>query len=133
MCALLAPRIVEAPWIGLAVNGVATAINAIWCYVLITQGRKRKSPALLADGRHLFTDVVSSLGVFVGVSLAALTGYVILDPILAALVGVNVLWAGWRVMKESVGGLLDEAVPDGELVAHPRRDRRQCGRRDRGA
>ena len=114
--AFLAPRIVEAPWMGLAVNGVATAINAIWCYVLITQGRQRKSPALLADGRHLFTDVVSSLGVFVGVSLAALTGYVILDPILAALVGVNVLWAGWRVMKESVGGLLDEAVPEGELA-----------------
>jgi cation diffusion facilitator family transporter len=114
--AFLAPRITEAPWNGLAVNGVATVINAIWCYVLITQGRKRKSPALLADGRHLFTDVVSSVGVFVGVSLAALTGYVILDPILAALVGVNVLWAGWRVMKDSVGGLLDEAVSDGELA-----------------
>lgn len=114
--ALLAPRIADAPWNGLAVNGVATAINAAWCYVLITQGRKRKSPALLADGRHLFTDVVSSAGVFVGVSLAALTGYVILDPILAALVGINVLWAGWRVMKESVGGLLDEAVPDGDLA-----------------
>jgi cation diffusion facilitator family transporter len=114
--ALLAPRIADAPWNGLAVNGVATAINAIWCYVLISQGRKRKSPALLADGRHLFTDVVSSAGVFVGVSLAALTGYLILDPILAALVGINVLWAGWRVMKESVGGLLDEAVPDGDLA-----------------
>jgi cation diffusion facilitator family transporter len=114
--ALRAPRIVDAPWIGLAVNGGATAINAIWCYVLITQGRKRKSPALVADGRHLLTDVVSSLGVLCGVSLAALTGYVILDPIMAALVGVNVLWAGWRVMKESVGGLLDEAIPDGELA-----------------
>jgi cation diffusion facilitator family transporter len=114
--ALRAPRIVDAPWIGLAVNGGATAINAIWCYVLITQGRKRKSPALVADGRHLLTDVVSSVGVLCGVSLAALTGYVILDPIMAALVGVNVLWAGWRVMKESVGGLLDEAIPDGELA-----------------
>jgi cation diffusion facilitator family transporter len=114
--ALRAPRIVDAPWIGLAVNGGATAINAVWCYVLITQGRKRKSPALVADGRHLFTDVVSSMGVLCGVSLAALTGYVILDPIMAALVGVNVLWAGWRVMKESVGGLLDEAIPDGELA-----------------
>ena len=114
--ALFAPRIVEAPWTGLAVNGVATAINAIWCYVLITQGRRRKSPALVADGRHLFTDVVSSVGVFVGVSLAALTGYVILDPILAALVGVNVLWAGWRVMKESVGGLLDEALPEDDFA-----------------
>jgi cation diffusion facilitator family transporter len=114
--ALRAPRIVDAPWIGLAVNGGATAINAVWCYVLITQGRKRKSPALVADGRHLLTDVVSSMGVLCGVSLAALTGYVILDPIMAALVGVNVLWAGWRVMKESVGGLLDEAIPDGELA-----------------
>ncbi len=114
--ALRAPRIVDAPWIGLAVNGGATAINAVWCYVLITQGRKRKSPALVADGRHLLTDVVSSVGVLCGVSLAALTGYVILDPIMAALVGVNVLWAGWRVMKESVGGLLDEAIPDGELA-----------------
>jgi cation diffusion facilitator family transporter len=114
--AFLAPRIVDAPWIGLAVNGGATAINAVWCYVLITQGRKRKSPALLADGRHLLTDVVSSVGVLFGVSLAALTGYVILDPIMAVLVGINVLWAGWRVMKDSVGGLLDEAVPDGELA-----------------
>jgi cation diffusion facilitator family transporter len=114
--AFFAPRIVDAPWTGLAVNGLATMINAGWCYVLITQGRRRKSPALLADGRHLFTDVISSIGVFAGVALAALTGYVILDPILAGLVGLNVLWAGWRVMKESVGGLLDEAVPDDDLA-----------------
>jgi cation diffusion facilitator family transporter len=114
--AYLTPRIVDAPWNGLAVNGLATLINAVWCYVLIMQGRRRKSPALVADGRHLFADVVSSVGVFAGVALAALTGYVILDPILAALVGLNVLWAGWRVMKESVGGLLDEAVPDQDLA-----------------
>ncbi len=114
--AFLSPRIVEAPWNGLAVNGLATLINAVWCYVLISAGRRRKSPALLADGRHLLTDVVSSLGVFAGVALAALTGYVILDPILAGLVGLNVLWAGWRVMKESVGGLLDEAVPESDLA-----------------
>jgi cation diffusion facilitator family transporter len=114
--ALFAPRIVDAPWTGLAINGAATALNAAWCWILITQGRRRKSPALVADGRHLFADVVSSAGVFAGVSLAALTGYRILDPILASLVGINVLWAGWRVMKESVGGLLDEAVPDENLA-----------------
>jgi cation diffusion facilitator family transporter len=113
---LFAPRIVDAPWVGLAVNGLASAINAVWCWVLIRQGRKRKSPALVADGKHLFADVVSSAGVFAGVSLAALTGYVILDPILAGLVGLNVLWSGWRVMKESVGGLLDEAVPEEDLA-----------------
>ena len=114
--AYLTPRLVDAPWAGLAVNGIATAINAGWSYLLITQGRRRKSPALLADGRHLFTDVVSSAAMLVGVSLAALTGYVVLDPIIAALVGVNVLWAGYRVMKESVGGLLDAAVPEGDLA-----------------
>jgi cation diffusion facilitator family transporter len=114
--ALWAPRIADAPWIGLAVNGAATAINAAWCFALITQGRKRKSPALVADGRHLFADVVSSAGVWVGVSLAAVTGYLVLDPILAGLVGLNVLWSGWRVMKDSVGGLLDEAVPETDLA-----------------
>jgi cation diffusion facilitator family transporter len=114
--ALQTPRIVDEPWLGLAVNAGATAINAAWSYVLITRGRQRKSPALVADGRHLFTDVLTSVGVLTGVSLATLTGYRIIDPIVAALVGVNVLWAGWRVMKESVGGLLDEAVPDEELA-----------------
>jgi cation diffusion facilitator family transporter len=114
--AFFAPRIIDAPWTGLAVNGAATLINAAWCYILITQGRRRKSPALVADGRHLFTDVVSSAGVFAGVSLAALTGFRVLDPVLAGLVGLNVLWAGWRVMKDSVGGLLDEAVPDEDLA-----------------
>lgn len=110
------PRIIDAPWLGLAVNGAATLLNAIWCWILIREGRKRKSPALVADGKHLFADVVSSVGVFAGVSLAALTGYVVLDPILAALVALNVLWSGWQVMKESVGGLLDAALPDEQLA-----------------
>ncbi len=114
--AYLTPRMVQVPWNGLAVNGAATVINAVWCYVLITQGRKRRSPALIADGRHLFSDVLSSIGVIAGVALAALTGYVVIDPILAGLVGLGVLWAGWRVMKGSLGGLLDQAVPNGDLA-----------------
>ena len=109
------PRMIDAPWFGLAVNGGASVINAIWCYVLITQGRAHKSPALVADGRHLLTDVVSSVGVLAGVALAALTGLSILDPLLAALVALNILWSGWRLMKESVGGLLDEALPEADL------------------
>jgi cation diffusion facilitator family transporter len=109
------PRVLDAPWLGLAVNGAATVINSIWCAVLINQGRKHKSAALVADGRHLWTDVVSSIGVFVGVGLAAYTGFAILDPILAALVALNILWAGWKLMKESAGGLLDEALPEETL------------------
>lgn len=64
-----------------------------------------------ADGKHLLIDVVSSGGVLVGVVLATLTGCAILDPILAALVALNVLWSGWGLLRKSVGGLLDVAVP----------------------
>jgi len=110
------PRMIEAPWLGLAVNGAASIINFVWASVLIRQGRKHRSPALLADGRHLMTDVVSSLGVLAGLMLAVYSGIGILDPLLAALVALNILWAGWRLMKESAGGLLDEALPEETLV-----------------
>jgi cation diffusion facilitator family transporter len=100
---------------GLLVNGLASIINGVWCWVLIDQGRRSRSPALVADGRHLLTDVLSSVGVLLGVALAALTGWAVLDPALAALVAVNILWSGWQVMKESIGGLMDEAVPTSTL------------------
>jgi cation diffusion facilitator family transporter len=114
--AYFAPRIIDAPWLGLAVNGSASVINAVWCWILIRTGRARKSPALVADGKHLLADVVSSLGVLAGVALAAVTGYIILDPILAGVVALNVLWSGWGLLKDSVGGLLDQAVPDEDLA-----------------
>ncbi len=108
----LDPHPLDAPLEGLLVNGLATVINAGWCWVLITQGRKQRSPALVADGRHLLTDVVSSAGVALGVLLVVVTGWAILDPALAALVALNILWSGWKVMRESLGGLMDEAVSD---------------------
>jgi cation diffusion facilitator family transporter len=86
-------------------------LNALWSWVLIREGKKLRSPALVADGRHLLTDVLTSVGVFAGVALAAVTGLSILDPLLAALVAVNILWTGWRLVKESVGGLMHEVVP----------------------
>ncbi|MEC9369615.1 MAG: cation diffusion facilitator family transporter [Pseudomonadota bacterium] len=113
--AYLAPRGIEAPVEGLAVNGLATAVNGAWCWVLLRHGRKRRSPALVADGKHLFADVLSSVGVFAGVSLAAATGWLVLDPLLAAIVGVNILWSGWGLVKESVGGLMDSAPPPEEV------------------
>jgi cation diffusion facilitator family transporter len=112
----LSPRQLDAPWLGLAVNGVALAINAGWSYVLIRQGRALKSPALVADGRHLLTDVISSVGVLGGVSLSAITGWAVLDPALAAIVALNILWSGWGLVKESIGGLMDEAVPPATLA-----------------
>lgn len=139
----LDPKPLDAPWSGLLVNGAAGVINAVWCWVLIRHGRRHRSPALLADGRHLLTDVISSAGVLAGVALAAVTGIALLDPTLAALVALNILWSGWRLLRESVGGLMDEAAPpqtltrirelisqngDGALEAHDVRTR-HAGRR----
>jgi cation diffusion facilitator family transporter len=117
---LLTVKSLNSPWQGLAVNASAGAINAAWSWTLISQGRLLRSPALIADGRHLFTDVISSLGVLGGVGVAAISGWQILDPVLAALVAVNILWTGWRLMKESLSGLLDEAIAP-ETLAKIRR------------
>jgi len=108
--AFVKPRLLEHLGAGLGLNAVATAINAVWCAFLIGWGRRQRSPALVADGWHLLTDVATSVGVLVGLALAALTGWHILDPALAAAVAVNILWAGWRLVRDSVGGLMDEAV-----------------------
>jgi cation diffusion facilitator family transporter len=110
------PRPLEQPWAGLAINGAAAVVNALWAYVLIRQGRAARSPALEADGRHLLTDVMTSGGVIVGLVLAVLTGWTILDPALAALVAVNILFQGWKIMGESLGGLMDKAVGTEEHI-----------------
>ncbi|MBO0346738.1 cation diffusion facilitator family transporter [Roseibium limicola] len=124
--------------LGLGVNAAAAGLNAIWATVLIRTGKRHRSPALKADGKHLVADVVTSLSVLAGVGLVTLTGWQKLDPILAGLVGLNVLWTGWGVMKDSVSGLMDEAASedvqdqiramirdhgDGALEAHDLRTR----------
>jgi cation diffusion facilitator family transporter len=101
---------IQTPWLGMAVNALAAVINGLWCLLLMREGRKRRSPALLADGRHLQTDVISSVGVMGGLAAAYVTGLPWLDPLLACLVALNILWSGTRLIKESVGGLMDEAV-----------------------
>lgn len=108
--ALLVPRSLSNLTAGLGLNATATVLNGGWCAFLIGWGRRQRSPALVADGWHLLTDVGTSAGVLAGLGLAALTGWQILDPLLAALVALNILWAGWRLVRESVGGLMDEAV-----------------------
>jgi len=107
----LDPRPFDANINGLMVNGAAGVINAIWCAVLLREGRRARSPALIADGKHLLTDVISSAGVLIGVALAASTGFEKLDLILAGLVALNILWSGWSVLRASVGGLMDQSVP----------------------
>ena len=111
----LAPRALDAPIEGLLVNLAATALNAGWAWVLVRRGTALKSPALVADGRHLWTDVLTSAGVAAGVLLALVTGWWVLDPLMAVLVAINILWSGSRVVKESLSGLMDESVPEETL------------------
>lgn len=113
---LQAPRRIDAPALGLALSMGASVVNAAWSWVLISQGRRLRSPALSADGRHLLSDVVTSVGVTIGILLAVVTGWDILDPALAGLVALNILWSGWQVMRESLSGLMDAALSDDRLV-----------------
>lgn len=112
----IAPHDIRPDMIGIAVSVVATAINAGWAMVLVRAGARERSPSLAADGRHLFTDVVSTAVVIIGVLLAIATGYTRLDAILAAFVGVTILWTGWQVVRESVIGLMDVAVDPKRLA-----------------
>ena len=112
----LAPKPLDAPLEGLAINAGASAINGAWAWLLLLWGRRWRSPALIADGRHLLTDVFTSAGVLVGVALVWATGWLALDPIVAVLVGVNVLWSGYKMVREGAAGLMDEAPPP-EMVA----------------
>jgi cation diffusion facilitator family transporter len=99
---------------------LATAVNAAWCSVLFRRGKALRSPALLADARHLLSDVITSVGVLLGISLALATGLLWLDPLLAALTAGNILLSGARLVRESVGGLMDEALAP-EMLARIRR------------
>jgi cation diffusion facilitator family transporter len=114
--AYLIPRAPDQAWVGLAVSGVATAVNGAWAALLFRRGKAARSPALLADAKHLLSDVVTSAGVIVGVAAVALTGILWLDPLLAALTAGNILFSGFALMRSSVGGLMDEAVPADQLT-----------------
>ncbi len=110
------PRPMEQAWEGLAVNGLAAAVNCFWALLLIRVGRREKSPALEADGRHIMADVITSVGVIAGLVGAVLTGWHLLDPLLALIVALNILWQGWRVIGSSLDGLMDRAVPVEETM-----------------
>jgi cation diffusion facilitator family transporter len=116
---LLAPKALDAPTLGLAINACASIINAGWAWALMRWGRRWRSPALIADARHVFADVVTSCGVLVGVGAVLATGYPVLDPVVAGLVALHILWSGFCMVRESVDGLMDRAAPV-ELVTEIR-------------
>ena len=117
--AFIGPHQLNAAPTAIAISLFATAINAGWGFWLVRQGRRQKSPALESDGKHLYTDVVSTIGVLLGLVLAVATGIHQLDPLVAALAALNILWSGWQMLRQSVVGLMDAAV-DPKLLARIR-------------
>lgn len=96
---------------GTLFTAAATLINAGLGGYLVWQGRKHKSLILVANGRHVLTDSWTSFGVIIGLILVLWTGWLPFDPILAILVALNILWAGGKLIRQSVGGLMDERDP----------------------
>jgi cation diffusion facilitator family transporter len=109
--AVVEPRQIEDPALGLAINIAAALVNTVWAWFLISRGTLWRSAALHADGWHLVTDVVTSVGVVFGLIVATATGWAQLDPLLAAIVALNILYQGYRIVGGSLSRLLDEAAP----------------------
>ncbi|MBD0859928.1 cation transporter [Gordonia sp. zg691] len=106
------PRELEEVGVGLGISLVATAINAGVGWILIRAGRRHRSLTLEADGKHLMTDVWTTVGVVVGVFLVAVTGWLPLDPLIAVAVAVNIIVVGVQLVRRSGAGLMDSALPD---------------------
>lgn len=107
---LIHPRPLESLGIGLAISMVAAVLNGIVGQILIRVGTRYRSITLRADGKHLMTDVYTSGGVLVGLGLAWFTGWNWMDPVVAILVGVNILFTGYRLIAESTSGLMDASL-----------------------
>ncbi len=112
---LLAPEPLEQLGAGLGLSLVASAINGLVAWVLLGASRRFHSITLRADAQHLLTDVWTSLGVVVAVGLVQLTGQTVLDPLIAIVVALNIVVMGWKLLRETASGLLDQALPEEEL------------------
>jgi cation diffusion facilitator family transporter len=112
---LINPQPLEQLGIGLAISVVASLINLGVALVLMRAGKQYGSITLEADARHLMTDVWTTVGVLAGIVLVWITGWLRLDPIIAMLVAVNILYTGYRLLKRSGRGLMDVALPPNEL------------------
>lgn len=107
---LIHPRIIDQAFLGIAVSVVASVINLVVAQILLKMGLRYKSITLEADGHHLMTDVWTSFGVIAGIILVAVTGWQILDPLIAIAVAINIIITGISLMKRSTYGLLDGSM-----------------------
>ena len=111
------PQPLESVGIGLAVSVVASVVNFLVARILLKVGREEHSIVLEADAHHLMTDVWTSGGVLVGVGLVWMTGWLWLDPVIAILVALNIVWTGWQLMHRSAEGLMDVSLPPEKIAA----------------
>ena len=115
------PQLIQQLDLGLTISFVATLINLIVARILIAAGKKHHSITLEADGRHLLTDVWTTVGIIAGIGTLAVLqwldyeGWEILDPIIAILVAVNILYAGISLIRRSFAGLMDGSLNKDEL------------------
>ncbi|NJO16674.1 MAG: cation transporter [Thioploca sp.] len=107
---LLTPIALTSVSSGILISLLASLCNAALASYLLYISKRANSIALKADGLHVLSDVITSVGVLVGIGLAWLTHWWMLDPLLAILVAINILWMGWQLVRESVGGLMDEGL-----------------------
>ena len=111
------PRVPDSPLLGIGLTALAGLGNLAWGLVLLRQGRGARSPALAAGGRHVLADVWTTAAVLAGFALVPVTGWLRLDPLIAVLVAGSILWAGYRMLREAVGGLMDEVTDPQEAAS----------------
>jgi cation diffusion facilitator family transporter len=109
---IITPRELEQIGWGLTISTVAALINGGAALILLRAGKLHRSPVLVADGKHLMTDVWTSAGVIVGVGLVVVTGWNRLDGIVALAVGLNIIVTGVNLLRSSTAGLMDKALSD---------------------
>ncbi|WP_024461109.1 cation diffusion facilitator family transporter [Marinimicrobium sp. LS-A18] len=113
---LLNPEALQALNLGTGLSVGAALINLAVARLLLRYGRALRSPALEGDGRHLMTDVWTTVGVVLGVGLAKWTGLLWLDPVVAIAVALHILHEGWQLLAKSANGLMDRALSPGTLT-----------------
>ena len=114
---LIAPQPIEQVGLGLLLSVVAAGANLLCGWALLKGAREHRSITLEADAHHLLTDVWTTAGVIVGVGLVAVTGWLLLDALIAIAVALQILWTGFRLMRRSFDGLMDRAIPAAEREA----------------
>ncbi|HEX5700432.1 MAG TPA: cation diffusion facilitator family transporter, partial [Rubrobacter sp.] len=108
---LMDPQQLQNVGLGLSVTLAAAALNGVVALVLLRAGRRLRSITLRADAQHLLTDVWTSAGVVLGVVMVQLTGWLVLDPLIGLVVAANIVWTGFRLLRDTAEGLLDRALP----------------------